>query len=478
MRRRFALAAALPALVSLAVMALVADRLARRALEDELAARLVAAARAAAAALPADRVARLGPGDEGTRTFGHVRARLDAVARATDTHLLVVRADRTALADSSGRTRIGEPVLSLERDRLEIAEAAAGRAIASQVMFEGSDGRVYKSGYAPLLDPAGQVVAVVGADGTAASFERLRRFRRLLATVAIGGAVLGAVIAALAAMTVTRPLTRITEAARRIAHGDLETPLWKRRRRDEIGTLRDTIEDMRKALHARDEERETLLAGIAHEVRNPLGALDLFAGLLSEELAGRPEAAHVARIRAELADLSKVVEEFLDYARARPPVREEVDLRLLLAEVADVAQPLASERKVSLSVDGAGTARADREQLRRAAVNLVRNAVEAAPVASEVEVVASTADGEAVIEVRDRGPGLAADARASLFRPFFTTKERGTGLGLALAKKVADAHGGTLALDDRAGGGTVARLAVPAALQPSRAARAALRDAV
>ncbi len=84
-------------------------------------------------------------------------------------------------------------------------------------------------------------------------------------------------------------------------------------------------------------------------------------------------------------------------------------------------------------------------------------------VASDVEVVARTADGEAVIEVRDRGPGLAADARASLFRPFFTTKERGTGLGLALAKKVADAHGGTLALEDREGGGTVARLAVPAA---------------
>jgi signal transduction histidine kinase len=467
-RRRFALAAALPALASLAVMALVADRLARRALEDELGARLVAAARAAAAALPADRVVRLAPGDEGTRTYGHVRARLEAVARATDTHLLVLRADRTALADSLGQARIGEPVLSLERDRLEIAEAAAGRAVASQVMFEGSDGRLYKTGYAPLFGAGGEVAAVVGADGTAASFGTLRRFRRLLATVAVSGAVLGAVIAALAAMTVTRPLTRITEAARRIARGDLETPLWKRRRKDEIGTLRDTIEEMRKALHARDEERETLLAGIAHEVRNPLGALDLFAGLLAEELARRPEAAHVARIRSELASLSKVVEEFLDYARARPPVREDVDLRLLLAEVADVAQPLATERSVSLAVEGAGTARADREQLRRAAVNLVRNAVEAAPVASEVEVAARARDGEAVIEVRDRGPGLAPEARASLFRPFFTTKERGTGLGLALAKKVADAHGGALVLEDREGGGTVARLAVPAALAPAR----------
>jgi signal transduction histidine kinase len=463
MRRRFALAAALPALVSLAVMALLADRLARRALEDELAARLVAAAKVAAAELPAERVARLAPGDESTRTYGHVRARLDAVARATGTRLVVVRPDRTALADSAGRARIGERVAALERDRLEIGMAAAGRPVASQVLFEGSDGRLHKTGYAPLLDPAGGVLAVVGADGTAASFETFGALRRTLATVAVGGALLGAIVAALAAVTVTRPLTRITEAARRIARGDLETPLWRRRRRDEIGTLRDTIEEMRRALHARDEERETLLAGIAHEVRNPLAALDLFAGLLAEELVGRPEGAHVSRIRAELASLTRVVEEFLDFARARPPVREPVALAQLLAEVADLAQPLAAERSVSVTVDGGGEARADRDQLRRAAVNLVRNAVEAAPAASVVELAARVAGGEAVIEVSDRGAGLPAAARERLFRPFFTTKERGTGLGLALAKKVADAHGGTLALEERPGGGTVARLAIPSA---------------
>ena len=463
MRRRFALAAALPALVSLAAMALLADRLARRALEDELSARLVAAAKAAAAALPAERVARLAPGDETSRTYGHVRSRLDSVARATGTRLLVVRPDRTALADSTGRSRIGEPVAALEQDRLEIAQAAAGKAVPSQVLFEGTDGRLHKAGYAPLRDPAGRVVAVVSADGTAASFEALRAFRRTLATLAVGGALLGALVAALAALTVTRPLVRISEAARRIARGDLETPLWRRRRKDEIGQLRDTIEEMRRALHARDEERETLLAGIAHEVRNPLGALDLFAGLLAEELASRPEATHVARIRAELASLSKVVEEFLDYARARPPAREAVDLARLLGEVVDLSQPLAIARNVSLSVEGAGEARADREQLRRAAVNLVRNAVEAAPAASVVEIVARAANGEAVIEVADRGDGLTPEARERLFRPFFTTKDRGTGLGLALAKKVADAHGGALALEDREGGGTVARLVLPTA---------------
>lgn len=462
MRRRFALAAAIPAFLALIAMAFLADRLARRALEEELGARLVAVARAAASSLPAERVASLAPGDEGTRTLGHVRARLESLARATDTRLFVVRADRTAVADSAGRWRIGESPPALERDRLEIAEAARGRALPSQVLFQGSDGRLYKTGYAPLVAEDGAIVGVVGADGTAASFATLRGFRQLLVALGVGGALLAAALAALAALSLTRPLMRLTEAAERIGRGDLETPLWRRVRKDQIGLLRDTLEEMRASLRARDEERETLLAGIAHEIRNPLGGMELFTGLLAEELAGRPEAAHVDRIRSELAALSRVVDEFLDYARARPPLVEPCDLGSLVAEVGDLVQPLAAERGVKLAASGRGRCLGDREKLRRALLNLARNAVEASPAGQVVELSARAGGGaETVLEVLDRGPGLGPEAREKLFRPFFTTKERGTGLGLALAKKVADAHRGTLELLPREGGGTVARLTLP-----------------
>lgn len=461
MRRRFALAAALPALVALAAMAYLADRLIRRALEDELGARLVVAAQATAASLPAERVVHLGRGDEATRGYGYLRGRLEALGRATATRIFVIRPDRTALADSAGLIVIGEPVPALERDRFEIARAARGEVIASQVLFQGRDGLFYKTGYAPLRDATGQVVAVVGADGTAPTFERYRRFRRLFALFAVAGAVVAALVAAAVSLTVTRPLTRLTAAARRIGRGDLATPLWEARSDDEIGTLRDTLEEMRRALHARDEERELLLAGIAHEVRNPLGALDLFAGLLAEELAGRPEAAHVDRLRSELSALEKVVSEFLEYARVRPPVREEVGLAAVAEEVADLCAPLAAEREVRIAGAGDGAVRGDREQLRRALLNLTRNAVEAAPAGSEVELSLRGDARGARLEVRDRGPGLSVEARGNVFRPFFTTKAQGTGLGLALAKKVAEAHGGTLQLLAREGGGTVARVELP-----------------
>jgi signal transduction histidine kinase len=457
MRRRFALAAALPALVSLAAMALLADRLARRALEDELGARLVAVAQAAAASLP---VAEVSAAATDRASASALHDRLATLAHATGTRITLHRPDGGALVGSERLAGTPPPRVAPE-DRDELAAAAGGRASASRVTREADDELLRKTGYAPIRGAGGAVVGIVAAEGTAASYGTLRGFRRLLATIAVGGAVLGAIVAALAGLNVVRPLMRLTEAAQRIARGDLQTPIWRRKRRDQIKTLRDTMEEMRQALRARDEERETLLAGIAHEIRNPLGGMDLFTGLLAEELDGRPEAAHVARVRAELASLERVVEEFLDFARVRPLDLAPFDLAALGAEVADLALPLAAERGVRLSVKAAGSAHADRERLRGALLNLVRNAVEASPPDGAVEIAARGDAAGAEIEVRDRGPGLTPEARARLFRPFFTTKEKGTGLGLALAKKVVDAHGGELAVRPRDGGGTVARVALP-----------------
>jgi len=470
-RLRFALAAALPALAALAAMALTSDRLARRALEEELGARLVAVAQAAAAGLPAERVEGLRPGDEATRTYGHVLARLESLARATGTRLLLCRPDRTAIADSEGRWRIGDPVPALERDRLEIAEAAAGRALPSQVLFAGAGGGLYKTGYAPLADGAGRTVAVVAADGTAPSFATLQRFRSLLLALAAGGALLGALAAAAAALSVTRPLRELSAAARRIGAGDLESALAPAGAAGEVESLRRTLEEMRQALRARDRERATMLAGIAHEVRNPLGAMGLFAGALASDLAGRPEAAHVARIQAELEALGRLVEDFLDYARTRPLSPEEIDGAALAAELEGLAWPLARQRGVALAASGSGTFRGDRHLLRRAGLNLLRNAVEASPPGQVAEISVAVTNGQAALEVRDRGPGLPPEAAARLFEPFFTTKDRGTGLGLALAQQAALAHGGRLEVTGRAGGGAEARLVVP--VEPGAAPGAA-----
>jgi signal transduction histidine kinase len=205
-----------------------------------------------------------------------------------------------------------------------------------------------------------------------------------------------------------------------------------------------------------------MLAGIAHEVRNPLGGLELFAGLLREALAGQPERlAEVARIERELGYLRNVVTDFLEYARRPRPELERVPLRELLAEVVEVAG--AGSTAVSLEVPPELAVRADRAQLRRALMNLVRNAVAAAGPQGRVLLAAQAEAGGVVCEVRDSGPGVPAELRARIFEPFFTTREKGTGLGLAFVAEIARDHGGDITVDAAPDGGALFRLRLPAA---------------
>jgi signal transduction histidine kinase len=314
-------------------------------------------------------------------------------------------------------------------------------------LVEGPGGELVKTGYAPLLE-AGLVVALVAAEGTAPSFATLRDFRALLLLLALGGAVLGAVAAVVAAHSVTRPLHALAGAARRMGAGDLDSPLPEVGARGEVATLRRTLEETRLALRARDRERELMLAGIAHEVRNPLGA-----GAYAEvDLAGQPEALRGAAAgsfrpptwwrRPSPAPGRRI----RGGGRARWPRR----WRFCRPYAPGVAlAPSGRHLPGRPPPAPAGGA------------NLVRNAgrTRGAEVALAVEAPAGAA--EATLRVSDRGPGLPTEVRARLFEPITTTRERGTGLGLALARKVALAHGGRLAVEDRPGGGTVALLALP-----------------
>ena len=180
-----------------------------------------------------------------------------------------------------------------------------------------------------------------------------------------------------------------------------------------------------------------MLGGIAHEVRNPLGGMKLFAGLLREDLAGRDEELKLlARVDTELGTLERVVEEFLTYARYSPVSRESVPLKSLLDEVGLLVLGLQTET----SMPDDARAEADREQLKRVLLNLLRNARQAGAGRVVVDL-----DGD-VIVLHDDGPGISLEASERIFDAFYTTREQGTGLGLALSRKIVAAHGGRLRL--------------------------------
>jgi signal transduction histidine kinase len=214
---------------------------------------------------------------------------------------------------------------------------------------------------------------------------------------------------------------------------------------------------MRGALRARDERMQMMLAGIAHEVRNPLGGLELYAGLLREGLTDQPERlGEIARIEREIGYLKNVVTDFLDFARRPPLAPEAFPVAAMLDEIAEITHPRSGGPTLCVECEPGLVALADRAQLRRALLNLGKNAAAAAGTSGRVVLAARRAPNSRQRiewEVRDSGPGVADDIRDKIFTPFFTTRERGTGLGLAFVAEIARDHGGGVEVDQGPEGG-------------------------
>jgi signal transduction histidine kinase len=465
LRSRLLAAFLLPTLGLFVVAGLAGYALSRGILEDELGRSLTAIAATAASRVNGERLLTIDPGaDEGgSRTYRNVLRELTEMRDAAGARRLVAfdREGRVR-ADAGGGLPVGAEVPELARDRAELERVFSGQPAASQVLFQGSDGRWYKTGYAPILRD-GQAVGAIAVEGSAAFFGPLQHLYRAYAGLAAGALLLLGLVSLLTARGLAAPLRRLVAAALRIGRGDLATPVALEKTL-EIGVLSRELELMRQALDSRDRQLKMMLAGVAHEVRNPLGGIELFSGLLSEEVRANEEArSHVGRIQREVDYLRRIVEDFLSFAREHKLSLAPIEAGALMRTAGELVRADAEARGVPLTIDaGPATLEVDQSLVVAALVNLLKNAVQASAAGQPVELRGAVRDGRYAIEVQDEGPGVPPEARERIFEPFFTTREKGTGLGLPLARKIVQAHQGELAVES-APGRTIFRLTLPRA---------------
>ena len=225
------------------------------------------------------------------------------------------------------------------------------------------------------------------------------------------------------------------------------------------------LETYREDLLAKNRAAERLstigefAAGIGHELRNPLGVIESSVYLLRQHLGKDPTdprlGRHLDKITAEVQRSSKTITELLELARNRPPRRESVGVRTLVAAAISSAQvPAGVEVTTATDHDPDILLQVDRSQLVRVLSNLFTNASQAMGGTGHITVDAARVDHAATLRVRDDGPGILPEVRARVFEALFTTQAKGTGLGLALCRRIVEAHGGTIALEPEAPGGT------------------------
>ncbi len=206
-----------------------------------------------------------------------------------------------------------------------------------------------------------------------------------------------------------------------------------------------------------------MVAAVAHEIRNPLGGIELYTGLLNDELADTPAAAHLKRIQSEIRYLTDIVHRFLDFARPEAPQKEPCMLSHIIRDVLAAMAPEFRENRLETSCefpDKERKAMVDPAHVRRIFMNLFQNSLHASSQGGSIQI-SMHQDSRIRIRVQDSGSGIPQEALSRIFSPFFTTRDKGTGLGLAIVKKLTEANDGQIRLVQTGPEGTVFEIEFP-----------------
>lgn len=314
-----------------------------------------------------------------------------------------------------------------------------------------ADGRVLLAGATPSID-----------------LEILEEISELFIQVWAGMVLLGFGVSWMSIRRVLSRIDRMAQAATEITAASLGQRVQDPGHNDEIAHLAATFNAMLERVQVAVEQVRSMAGSLAHDLRSPITTL---RGVLESALTTRDETAREEYLVAALSDvdrLANLVDSALDAAEVEAGAlhltREEIDLVELATDIAELFQPAAAERGINIEIRASSPIMIDCDAslLRRLLMNLMDNAVIHLPAGSYATVAIATAHDHAVIEFRDNGPGFPEEVRDHAFdRLVHEGRSPGRGLGLAIVRTIATAHGGTAVLDHPSGGGSRITITLP-----------------
>jgi len=307
--------------------------------------------------------------------------------------------------------------------------------------------------------------------------------RRMVLMVATAGAIIiCAVLLIVLGLVVRQPIKELQSKIALVREGDLQIELGFANRNDEIGDLgkafnqmirelresREEIQRLHRTQMSRAEHLATmgeLAAGLAHEIRNPLAGIAGVIEIIGRDLPPDSPAREVVKeVRQEVQHINRIVTDLLETARPKQPNFQVANLNATAEHAVIFAREQVHSKPIQVELirdDQLPPIEHDAGQIHQVLLNLLLNAIQAIDTSGTVRVELSKLDEHAVIKVTDSGQGISPENLANIFRPFFTTKGHGTGLGLSLARRIIEDHGGRIEVRSWMGKGSEFTLLLP-----------------
>jgi len=305
---------------------------------------------------------------------------------------------------------------------------------------------------------------------------------QVLVVAGTGAVAICAVLILVLAFVIQRPVIELQEKVQQVGEGNLNVSVTFAKRNDEIGDLgrnfnrmveqlrrdRDEIERLHRNQMSRAEHLATLgelATGLAHEIRNPLAGI---AGVI--EIVGRdlpstsPARAVIKDVRQEITQINRIVTDLLETARPRQPRIRRSDLNITVEHAVMLARQQALSKPIRIDLHKLPSlpeVEHDSDQIHQVLLNLLLNAIQAISGKGVIQVEIEKSGPNAIISVSDNGRGIPPEHLPNIFRPFYTTKGNGTGLGLSLAKRIVEEHLGRIEVTSSIGEGTKFMVRLP-----------------
>jgi len=289
---------------------------------------------------------------------------------------------------------------------------------------------------------------------------------------------------------IERPLEELMKTIAKVRSGDLSARVGFAKREDDVGQLgrefndmvrqldenRLEIEELHKREMARAEHLATLgelAAGLAHEIRNPLAGIAGVVDIMSKELPTNSSSrAVIGDVHREILHIQAILNDLLSYSRPRQPHFHPANLNTTIEQAVELSRQQVRTKPIQVKFEPVASlppVEHDPALIQQVILNLILNGIQAISGSGEVRVALASDHDSVVVRVSDTGRGISAEALPKIFRPFFTTRSEGTGLGLSLANSIVQSHGGRIEVTSTPGKGSQFKVSLP--LQHPKKAR-------